>query len=692
VKHALCLNQIGQLKTRGSPVAGRAGVAGTRAICLLMVALAAWAPSLQGAARPTVRSDSSVYGFPDFLSTLSPASKGWMFAPPFVGLKWVELNGVLLLGNSGTNDAATGLTFTTEVKPYVVSGFDWEKASQRPARNGLCRGGIHGNRNAMGLTLRATAGRTYLLEVLALGTAAQKRTMNVVVDGSTVVTNWTVLADQAANRWLRLDLVAAADHINLELTPGSVAGTDTNPAVTALALSDITDGAWSHDPVFGRQPAGMVNIASQGTASSPDNLEQDGDGRGDLAAIDGDPNTYWDEQDGAKLYRLSVTFQQPEPVAALAVMGWAQQDFAPKDFEVFCDGRPVAKVENAPYTNNVFMLPIRETSGQTFELRITGYYGRSPAIRELGIYRQATPRKVVSDGDLPLSIEESPAGTEWTVNHRGQKVLVYSSVPAKFKPYVKELCTVTGFNILRDAPHDHLHHHALMYGIKVNGVNFWEETPGCGFQRAVGRPRLRVGRDAQALPQAVLSQTLHWVPGPSPTGAGDVPPALLVEQRTLTLAVSQTEREVALHWNSVFEVGPATNQVTLTGANYHGLGMRFLQELDARAQHLNAGGAPDLNGRQDVSRHPWGAVLFGAGGPAATVVLFGHPDNIRGDAWFFTMRSPFAYLSATQNLDQEPLVYRRGDQFQLNYLITLYPEVKSPEAINARGQAWMKTK
>ena len=32
---------------------------------------------------------------------------------------------------------------------YAVTGFDWEKASQRPARNGLCRGGIHGNRHAL---------------------------------------------------------------------------------------------------------------------------------------------------------------------------------------------------------------------------------------------------------------------------------------------------------------------------------------------------------------------------------------------------------------------------------------------------------------------------------------------------------------------------------------------------------------
>jgi len=40
----------------------------------------------------------------------------------------------------------------------------------------------------------------------------------------------------------------------------------------------------------------------------------------------------------------------------------------------------------------------------------------------------------------------------------------------------------------------------------------------------------------------------------------------------------------------LFEVGIRTNVVTLTGANYHGLGMRFLQELDPLAVHLASEG------------------------------------------------------------------------------------------------------
>jgi hypothetical protein len=81
-------------------------------------------------------------------------------------------------------------------------------------------------------------------------------------------------------------------------------------------------------------------------------------------------------------------------------------------------------------------------------------------------------------------------------------------------------------------------------------------------------------------------------------------------------------------------------------------------------------------------------VFFNPPAGPATVAVFGHPDNVRGDATFFTMKTPFAYLAATQGLDREPLVYRGGQKFTVKYLIALYPEPKSPEALHARGQQW----
>jgi hypothetical protein len=287
-----------------------------------------------------------------------------------------------------------------------------------------------------------------------------------------------------------------------------------------------------------------------------------------------------------------------------------------------------------------------------------------------------------------LAISPVQQNTEWTVSYGGKKVMVYSFAPEKFKPFVKELRTLKGDNILRDSPSDHLHHHALMYGIVVNGINFWEETPGNGVQRVVLNEKPVIGTDKNR-PSVAFTQTIHWVSPmdaflPDTTGA-----ALLLERRTLTLTIDEEKQEVALQWKLAFEAGSKTNQVTLTGANYHGLGMRFLKELDAPASHLNAGGKPDLADRkQDVSKHPWGSVSFDVAGKPATIAIFGAPGNAHGDACFFSMHEPFAYLSATQGLEKEPLVYRSGDKFELNYLIVTYPEVKSSQALQERGKLW----
>jgi hypothetical protein len=228
-----------------------------------------------------------------------------------------------------------------------------------------------------------------------------------------------------------------------------------------------------------------------------------------------------------------------------------------------------------------------------------------------------------------------------------------------------------------------------MYGIKVNGINFWEETTGCGVQKAVESPPPEILQNPAGLPQARVVQVLYWLAPEDAFIPNTNAPALLIERRTLTLTLDPQQRETSVHWKSQFEIGPRTNVVTLTGTDYHGLGMRFLQELDPLAMHLTPEGQPDLSdSRQDVAPHRWEAVTFDNPGKPATIVLFGAPGNARGDSRFFAMKTPFAYLSATQGLDQEPLVYRRGDHFELNYLVALYPELKSTEALDERDRQW----
>ena len=108
--------------------------------------------------------------------------------------------------------------------------------------------------------------------------------------------------------------------------------------------------------------------------------------------------------------------------------------------------------------------------------------------------------------ETSLGVDAAQRPTDWIITHQGRRLMVYSMAPEKYKPYVKELYSLKGLNLLRDAPHDHLHHHALMYGIRVNGLNFWEETSGCGIQRPAqtGKPELSVSADG--LPRATLRQ------------------------------------------------------------------------------------------------------------------------------------------------------------------------------------------
>jgi HEAT repeat protein len=127
------------------------------------------------------------------------------------------------------------------------------------------------------------------------------------------------------------------------------------------------------------------NLASGAMASSPDQIDADGQAGGDQAAIDGNPGTYWDEVDNQKLYRLQVKLKSPATVSAIRILGYAHQNYAPKDFEVICDGQVVQTVREAKYLDNHLEVPLSPTRCQTLELKITGSYGPSPAIRELQI-------------------------------------------------------------------------------------------------------------------------------------------------------------------------------------------------------------------------------------------------------------------------------------------------------------------
>jgi hypothetical protein len=130
-----------------------------------------------------------------------------------------------------------------------------------------------------------------------------------------------------------------------------------------------------------------VNLARGATASSPDGLNPDGASGGDQAAIDGDPNTYWDEVDNADLYRLKVTLKEPQEVSSINILWHPYEQHQAKNLDVLCDGQVIAKVRDRKCFEHEMFITFPTVRCGSVELVIPGKNGLvSPAIHEFQIF------------------------------------------------------------------------------------------------------------------------------------------------------------------------------------------------------------------------------------------------------------------------------------------------------------------
>ena len=293
--------------------------------------------------------------------------------------------------------------------------------------------------------------------------------------------------------------------------------------------------------------------------------------------------------------------------------------------------------------------------------------------------------------DVPISIDSKPDQGVLEVRYKGQKILVYAFATNQFKPYVRELYTLRGENVTRDAPPDHLHHHGLMYAVYVNGINFWEERGTPGVERHAELPLKVATMGPNGLPMASFTELIQWLSPSNQPASDPLAAAVLHERRTLTVTVDEKNQEVALRWDSEFQVGPNAGKVSIHGPNYNGLGMRLPESFNHVAKFQNSADLPYTGkNTQNVIPARWTSVSGQMDGRDVMLVMFGLPTNARGDTAFYTMLDPFTYLSATQALDKQPLEYAAGDKFSLSYLLTVYSANKTREFIQSRCERWEK--
>lgn len=257
----------------------------------------------------------------------------------------------------------------------------------------------------------------------------------------------------------------------------------------------------------------------------------------------------------------------------------------------------------------------------------------------------------------------------------------YGDVP--YKPCARRWHTPAGINILRDSPHDHVHHHALMYAVTVEDINFWEEHHEPGRQAHQAFTGVSTGQ-AAGHAAAQFTETLHWV---NPRNGDHI----LTETRTIRAYVPDAGLDASfLVWESRLAVPASRASAELTGGHYHGLGLRFVQTMDGAGTFQYSAGEPGevVRGDEYVTPGAWCALTGPIGEQTVTVAVFDHPDNSRQAHWF-TMMEHFAYLSATLNTWKEPLVIKAGKPAVLRYGLALWDGEKGREDIEAMQAKWL---
>jgi hypothetical protein len=268
----------------------------------------------------------------------------------------------------------------------------------------------------------------------------------------------------------------------------------------------------------------------------------------------------------------------------------------------------------------------------------------------------------IAEGPMHITMEEDTV----SITQGKQNLLCYRYEDVPFKPYVQQLFSPGGINVLRDAPHDHLHHHALMYAVAVDGVNFWEEQTEPGRELHKQIDDMRIDKNGNVT-QAGFTEQLDWINPQS----GEV---LLKEQRKITVCQLDDVKATMLNWQTNLAVPPEKKSMMLSGSHYFGLGMRFLESMDKGGEFLNTEGklGDIVRGTERISRADWCAYTAEADGKPVTIAMFGHPENMRHPTHWFTMTSPFAYLAATLNLYKEPLEVNSDKPLVLRYTVAVW--------------------
>lgn len=265
-----------------------------------------------------------------------------------------------------------------------------------------------------------------------------------------------------------------------------------------------------------------------------------------------------------------------------------------------------------------------------------------------------------------------------TLSAGGKPVVEYRQTPNPNKVYVSKLYSPSGVQVLLDSPADHVHHHALMLGLDVEGVSFWID----GKQQGTQRPR----GPARVTPDA-LEQTIDWV---TPSNR-----VLLVEERKITTHPVEGNGYTLITWYSKLTAAKEVKQLNLfTKKAYAGLGLRLPKSMDGKAEFtfLNEVKSTPVRNTERVT---WAGGVACTGpvndDRTVTVAMLSYPPHCSHITHWFTMSDSLTYMTATMNLYRQPIVLREGNSLDIKHAVAVWDGAVTEKQLRAASLAWRKT-
>ena len=337
---------------------------------------------------------------------------------------------------------------------------------------------------------------------------------------------------------------------------------------------------------------------------------------------------------------------------------------------MICDGKSVRTIKAAKYDNNVLAVGFPPVTCKNLELKITGSYGASPAIRELQVYNPESDKRQSSENNGPNYQWRQTEDSLALLN--GEKIIWRSNHKVgQGKPSIYPLGLADGTELTWFRPPDHIWHRSLWFTWKfINGVNYWEEDKD---GQSPGRTEVADVKVERADEHVQIEMDLRFFP------VGKKP--VLTEKRIIKISIPDEKGGYTIDWKGVFTAVDKDlefNRTPLPGqpggvdyGGYAGLSLRM-------AKNTRDWKFLDSEGRRDgkaIHGQParWICNYGSAGnGKEAAAAMFDHPDNLRHPvSWYVAAGMPYFSPAVIFN---EPYRLPAGKSFALKYRVIVFSD------------------